>query len=608
MDFALFEDTLNPDTKNSFLFTKPVITIELFAENWNTVTEQLLSLQQQGYYLAGYIAYDAATSFFSPDAMDIAHLQNNPLASFTAYKEMEQFCSCDLVEILAKHNINLVTGQLTPKIFNFFEFEYDFEEYQQRYKKVQEALKRGDSYQINLTLNTTLTSTIKEPFTLYYHLSRNHPVQYATFLPGATTQVISISPELFFRKNKNTLQVRPMKGTLPRGKTEAEDQINSKWLQTDAKNLAENLIIVDLLRNDLAKFSIPGSIKATKLFQIEKYASLFQMTSEIESSIAADLPFTTIIEGLFPCGSITGAPKRRTMELINQIESRDRGVYCGAIGFVTPQNDMTFNVAIRTLCKSGENEVYRLGVGGGLTVNSKPQDEWDEIKTKLDFVYRLYQPDFALVESLKIVAGTPLNLELHLERLNNSASRLGFKINRNLILQRIMQYLDSHPELSNEVKQEFKLRIETDFDHNILIGHSKIFPANKKPVLAVLSKPIDTSHLLFRHKTTSLLTRGLYDNLYREDKPENIDELIFVNHNGIITESRYFNYILQHEDKFYTSPLSEGLLPGIYRKNLIDGNRLIESAITPEMLVTAQKHYLCNDVRGLVECIYAGKI
>ncbi len=609
MDFAIFEDTLNSQLETSYFFSEPVQEVIIYpGDDLESAFTELTRLQKNGYFLAGYIAYDYI--FYANLKLANLSLDEptcNPLIHFTAFRKMVQFPSSDLEHIINKYDpVILKCLDYRQQLFKLFELEDDYLEYCKKFAQVQEELKKGNSYQVNLTLNAQLEKTVNGNYLqLYYNLTRSQKVAYAAYLPCTTQTVISVSPELFFKKMGDKLIVRPMKGTSPRGNDAYQDKVNSEWLANDSKNLAENLIIVDLMRNDLAKLAMPGSVIANKLFTVEKYASLFQMTSELCARVNPEINFTQILNSLFPCGSITGAPKLKTMEIIDQIETSKRGIYTGAIGFILPNNDMAFNVAIRTLVTTKKSNHLRIGVGGGITINSSPMEEWAEIKTKLKFVTQYYKPDFNLVDSMLIKEGKIQNLAMHLNRLTSSSERLGFDFSSSYAKSQLLQYIDIN-KLGNETSKSFKLRIELAYTGEILIEHTELPASNAILNIAVLAENINTSSPLFRHKTTSKLTRGLYDELYRHYKPQHIDELIFINQHKVITESRYFNFIIRLNDQLHTSPATSGLLPGVYRHNLLSKGIVSEKELTLDMLKAANEFYLCNDVRGLIKCNYLG--
>lgn len=593
MKFAVFENTL---TRNgiSSLFIQPVA--EIVSYTHAELAEAFQEISQHnanGYYAIGYFAYDLA----------VTQVSQQPLLHFVIYKQLIQCHYTELLDTLQQHDIVLNNNSCT---IPFIESEINFAQYHEMFQDVTENLIQGNSYQINLTQRLNLELAGCDLFALYYQLSRHNPVAYASYLPFSSQTIISISPELFFHKKGSHITVKPMKGTAPRHNDNIVNENAKTILATDEKNRAENLIIVDLLRNDLAKFAVTGSVVVDKLFAIEEYATILQMTSQISAQIESTTPLQTIIEALFPCGSITGAPKKKTIELIDAIEHSPRGVYTGAIGYILPSNDILFNVAIRTITQRNNERFAKIGVGGGVTINSTAQDEWQEIKTKLRFVSQFYRPDFNLVESLLIKVGKVHNLEPHLARLQNAADKLLFNCDITSIKQQIECLFNDHPELTTS--NSFKLRIELQQNGKYLLEYAPIQASSKKLNIMLLNQPLDTSHPLFGYKTTAATVRGLYTDLNSQYKPTQIDELIFINHQQQITEGRFYNLIIQVNGQLITPPLTCGLLGGVFREQLIANASLTEQIIDRELFARAEKIYLCNDVRGLIECNYCGEI
>lgn len=591
MTIALFENCLHTSQKSeNYLFTESIQTIIAYNQlELITALKNVSKYQQLGFYLAGYIAYDAI--YYLDNKLN--HLADitakQPLLHFEVFKTCTQFDSTEFATIF-----NTTDDQLN---IDFMALHDDYANYQHKFNQVQHNLQHGNSYQINLTSQVQINTSNIDIISLYQQLTRSHPVAYAAFLDFAPITIASISPELFFKKQADKITVKPMKGTYPRGKTSIEDEINRNTLATDNKNLAENLIIVDLLRNDLAKIAQTGTVKAQKLFVIEEYNSVFQMTSTIDAQIKIETSFEQIIRNLFPCGSITGAPKLKTMELIHEIEQNPRGIYTGAIGYILPNNDMQFNVAIRTLSKHMNDDMLKIGVGGGITVNSTSLDEWQEIYTKLQFVRKFYTPNFKLIESLLFSNGKFNNLHEHLQRLAHSSQKLLFACDIALISKRL-------DELSMQLDTalHYKVRIEIDYLGTCAVDFARITPNPKELKVAISDQMIDTTHELFKHKTTSSLVRGLYEQLYQDHKPDNIDELLFINHAGFITESRFYNIIIVINLQWITPPVNDGLLAGVYRQQLIQRGKLTERQITKQDILTADAIYICNDVRGLISC------
>jgi para-aminobenzoate synthetase/4-amino-4-deoxychorismate lyase len=296
---------------------------------------------------------------------------------------------------------------------------------------VKDYIAAGDVYQINLTQKFFFDFE-GDPAALYAALRRKQRVAYGGLIGAPELSVLSLSPELFLRREGQHMSTRPMKGTAPRGRTPREDARLKTWLAMDEKQRAENLMIVDLLRNDLGRVSRIGSVEVTDLFTVETYRSVHQMTSGISSELRSDMGLTDMLRALFPCGSVTGAPKVRAMEIIRELEGGPRGVYCGAIGHIAPSGDCQFNVAIRTVVLDGANG--EMGIGGGIVADSKEESEYEECLLKAHFLTKVDAP-FELIETLRYETGKGYHLlERHLARLQASAQHFGYPFSREAVL------------------------------------------------------------------------------------------------------------------------------------------------------------------------------
>ncbi|MCH9690261.1 MAG: aminodeoxychorismate synthase component I [Gammaproteobacteria bacterium] len=341
---------------------------------------RLDSLRRDGYYLAGCLSYEAGYVL-----RGLPHLlmsPNFPLLHFFAFKAPEKRSAAEINAFLGQENARPqdVALNITAS------------DYATAFSRVKQHIVAGDTYQVNLTAKYTF-NVKGSSLGLYNSLRARQKVAYSAWFKMPEYEILSLSPELFFSKIKHKIYTKPMKGTMPRASDLTQDKANQHFLLTDLKSRAENTMIVDLLRNDLSAISKPGSVHVQKLLEVESYETVHQMTSSIESEVAVDLSFSAIINALFPCGSITGAPKRRTMEIIHEMEPAPRGIYTGAMGYITPQNDMCFNVPIRTvLCRGSQGE---LGVGGGIVHDSTLQSEFEELKLKAQFLTRLSACDLA---------------------------------------------------------------------------------------------------------------------------------------------------------------------------------------------------------------------
>ncbi|AJC48931.1 bifunctional anthranilate synthase component I family protein/class IV aminotransferase [Allofrancisella guangzhouensis] len=574
-EYALFEDSLTKEL--SYCFTEPVK--ELIATNETSLLEafkEMLELQKQGLYLTGFVSYEA--SYYLNRTL--AHLRSDNegiLLHFVAFKKLDN----NIPTKESNKSIDLLIDNLS------------FDDYQKGFVKVQDALQNGESYQINYTKRIRGTTSLTG-LELYTLLKKQQPVRYGTYLPFRGIEIISISPELFFKKQATKLIVRPMKGTAKLTGNINEDEKAYNQLRRCPKNRAENLIIVDLLRNDLSGIAKTHTVKVDEAFTIEKYNKLLQLTSEISAQVSQEISLKEILDSLFPCGSITGAPKKRTIELIKNIEKGNRGVYTGAIGYILPNNDMCFNVAIRTIQKKGQN--LQIGVGGGVTIYSECFSEWQEMATKINFIKQIYKPDFSLVESMYFYNGFR-NLELHLQRLQNTAERLFF----NFCIDNVAKSLNEYSK-KLETGKEYKVRLEYFYDQNFSIEHTEINNSNIIPIkLKICPEKIDSKNKLFNYKTTHLSTRGFYTAMYEKYVGNYSNtEIVFLNEFNNITETRFHNIIIEINSKKYTPKLSDGVLAGIARKTLISKKEIEVKSISLEEIKLVDKIYLINSVRGLI--------
>jgi para-aminobenzoate synthetase / 4-amino-4-deoxychorismate lyase len=378
-----------------------------------------------------------------------------------------------------------------------------------------------------------------------------------------------LSPELFFERRADRVVTKPMKGTVRRGRWSGEDEGLASWLRTSAKDRAENVMIVDLLRNDLGKVSVPGSVQVSSLFEIERFETVWQMTSTVESTLKNGISFGDLMTALFPCGSITGAPKIRTMQIIRELERFPRGAYTGTIGLLKPGADCVFNVAIRTVVIDTESERATFGVGGGVTIDSTAEREYEECLVKSRF---LNSPavEFQLFESMLLEDGTYFLFAEHLERLRNSANYFGF----NYPEQEIVTALQSVAAVS-----PIKVRLTLWKDGRIETQVSELKPIEDRQV-RLATKPVDSSDRFLFHKTT----------LREFDS-----DVVFWNERGEVTESGIANIVVPIEGQLYTPPISSGLLAGTFRNHLLAEGKIAERVITVEDL--PDEFFLINSVR-----------
>ncbi|MFZ9035470.1 MAG: aminodeoxychorismate synthase component I [Francisellaceae bacterium] len=581
--FALLENTLDSKACDCYYFDMPVC--ELIANDAASLQKclgRIPQLQQQELYLVGYISYEAAY-YLNPV---LFHLQSpsdpKPLLHFTAFKNMKKYSTYkqESIPMADSGAISLMYDRL------------DKTQYQRDFDYILTRLGAGDSYQVNFTKRIALKSTLNSQ-TLYQQIKKRQAVRFSAYLPFLPKQILSFSPELFFKKQDDRITVKPMKGTSARFSDPQKDHDSYEFLKHDGKNRAENLIIIDLLRNDLAKICDSGSVEVSKPFQIEAYQSVYQMISTIEGRLDQNIELKTLLENLFPCGSITGAPKRRTIEIIHELEP-PRGVYTGSIGYILPNNDMCFSVAIRTI--EIENNRLQFGVGGGFTIQSNQQEEWQEMRDKLHFIHQNYRPQFHLIESLYAQYHHIEHLPDYMARLNKTADSLCWSIEISGIQKALTDYALTLPD-----DNAYKVRIEISHDGSHLIEHSKIIKIDpSRPVeLFICPEPIDSTNPLFQHKTDDDSTRGFYTAMHEKylgNRPHS--ELIFINELGHITESRFHNILVIIEGQCYTPPVEDGLLPGIARQLEIKQDQACEKSLTVTDLKSAESIYLINSIRG----------
>ena len=530
--------------------------------------DELEAYQNEGYYAVGYVSYEAAPAFETKFQVIDGPLMSEYLLYFTVH------------ETVQTEPIPLTYDPITlPKSWQELT---SAEEYKAAIEHIHHHIRQGDTYQVNYTVQLQQNLTA-DPFAIYNRLVVEQNAHYNAFIQHDDVSIISISPELFFKKDGDKLTTRPMKGTTNRGLTTETDLAQARWLAQDQKNRSENMMIVDLLRNDMNRISKIGSEDVKSLCQVEQYSTVWQMTSTIETQLLPNSRLSDVFQALFPCGSITGAPKIATMEIIKKVEKQPRGVYCGAIGILVPQGPSIFNVAIRTLQMEGTKAIY--GVGGGITWDSNWEAEYEETKQKAAVLYR-QNPKFDLISTGRIHQGKLLFLEEHIKRLQESSRYFDYPFNAEKAHNQataLCQSLDLDTDY--RLKMSLKKDGELKFEHSQLTNLSDDFCQAR---LVEQRHPLDSPYTFFK---TS----------YRPHLSIELHEQIYYNHEGQLLETSIGNIVLKIEDQLYTPPVHLGLLNGIYRQSLIAENKLKEKVLTVKDLKQAQAIYGCNAVRGLYE-------
>jgi para-aminobenzoate synthetase/4-amino-4-deoxychorismate lyase len=473
------------------------------------------------------------------------------------------------------------TSEWTPQVTR--------NEYAKNIARIRDLIAQGDTYQVNYTfpLHAHLHG---DSFAGFEQLGRAQGAGYSVWLDLGRFHILSLSPELFFERHGSQIITRPMKGTLPRGRFLAEDEAQAAALKNSAKNRAENVMIVDMLRNDLAKVAIPGTVQTTQLFDVEKYRTVFQMTSTVEARLRPDTRLPDIFSALFPCASITGAPKVRTMEIIRELEPHPRGFYTGAIGFLQPNGDALFNVAIRTITLDTQTGAASCHVGGGITWDSTHEDEYQECLNKAAF---LTAPPltFDLLESILLDNGKYFLLEGHLKRFKESATYFAFPWPEDEVLTELETVRQSHSAGS------WKVRLLLNLQGRLHI-EAHPAPASTPVRIGLGISPIDSRNRMLFHKTTH---RGLYENA-QALRPD-CDDVLLWNERGELTESTRANLVVELGGHRYTPPLDCGLLPGVFRSELLKTGQITERVLTKDDLPRAQAVYLINSVRKWIQAV-----
>jgi para-aminobenzoate synthetase/4-amino-4-deoxychorismate lyase len=579
--------TARPDEENrwSYLFTDPLEILATSDKNEiPRIFESIQNAIQSGYYAAGFVSYEAGYHF-EPAAMRfLGALERGslPLLWFGIYRDPIRWDETAAGSVPAS-----APGEDSPPDAEEISVSLSPAQYAERIQQIRQYIEAGDFYQANFTMMLRQVCRLGAA-DLFEKMMANQPVPFGALIHTGETHILSASPELFFHKTGSRILVRPMKGTARRGRNREEDRRNAAWLAADDKNRAENVMIVDLLRNDLGRICATGTIEVTSLFAVERYPDLLQMTSTVQGELKPQTSFYEIFRSLFPCGSITGAPKVRTMQVIRVLEAEPRGIACGAIGVFSPSGDAVFSVAIRTLTLRGGE--WRMRVGSGVTYDSDPETEYAECLLKARFLTRSPRP-FELIETMAW-AGDFFLLDLHLDRLEASADYFGFRFDR----ERLRQQL-------NNVAQTFEPGLR--YRVRLLLAQSGAASLSSQPIPAI-SKPAslllstqrtDSSDPLFLHKTTR---RPLYDRVLADARARGFDDALFLNERGEVTECANHNVMIARDGKLVTPPVECGLLPGVYRRYMLAAHPEIQQAVlTLDDILSADRILVFNSVRGL---------
>lgn len=602
----VFLDTSRVSEENrcSYLFINPIKW--LACENRMQVDafyDQAIEFCRKGYYLAGWFNYEFGY-IHEPRLLKLSESVNGPFAVLGIFESPVVFDHGDDNSLL----INELTGDLTvlEQVHSLqnLHANIDNKEYLDAIAKIKEYLVAGDTYQVNYTFKLHFDFN-GSAASFYQSLRRNQSVSYGAWIRCNGYDIMSFSPELFFRTDREKVTVRPMKGTMARGKTIFEDMPRQNALREDLKNLSENVMIVDLLRNDVGHLlhrEGGGVVQPRSLFDVEAYETVLQMTSTIDGIRykSQDPDIKEIFNTLFPCGSVTGAPKIRTMEIINELEKDSRGVYCGAIGFFN-RGEAVFNVPIRTaVLGEGKGE---MGVGSGIVFDSDPKAEWEECILKGKFLTHP-RTSFQLIETLLWQPDTGYwLLQEHMDRLVSSAAYFSYHCDQ----QRIIDLLEKKSRTFNTLTR-VRMLLERDGTVSITAaGLEAGLPKNTKaadqeslPLVCFSDKKTDPENVHLYHKTSD---RDLYTAEREDALAKGFHEVLFVNMKGEVTEGSITNIFVQKGDRLCTPPVRSGLLAGTFRRYLLEKGEVFEQVLHKDDILAAENVYVGNSVRGLVKVL-----
>jgi len=530
-----------------------------------------------GKHAAGFVAYEAASGL-NPE-LPVAEQGELPLVWFGIFADRQE------------NNSSSIPAETEECQLSAPELSIDESEYLDSIDSIHEAIARGETYQVNFTTRQRFRIS-GEPFALYRRICRNQQAPFCGWLDIGSHRILSASPELFFALNDNLLTMKPMKGTAPRRPRADDDRIQRELLAASGKDRAENMMIVDLVRNDLSRIAETGSVQVPELFHVTTYPTVHQMTSTVTARLLPETSLTDIFRALFPCGSVTGAPKRRTMEIISKLEHEPRGVYCGAIGYVSPGREAVFSVAIRTVVVNPATGDAQIGIGSGITWDSKGDDELRECLSKSTFLGRDSE-EFSLIESIRFDRQGYLLLERHLERLAASAEYFGFTLDRDELRSRL-------ETLAQGLKGLHKVRILLAADGGITLESQPLEKAKAGTApaqIAIAAERINSADPFQYHKTTR---RALYDRQLKAH-PDCYD-VLFLNERDELSEGCFNTIVISLKGELLTPALDCGLLPGVLRKELLEVGAVREAVLTLEDLRAADTIWMVNSVRGWREC------
>lgn len=574
--FVLLDDARAKGASPSRLYVSPVRTLAAkTAEELEGLLSELRDAQSDSLHAAGFITYEAGFALEAKLSEKLGFREiPTPLAWLALFEGYEEI-DAKTVPSLLPDPAGSWLGALTPEVARA--------DYDAAFGAVEDYIAAGDIYQANLTFRAS-AGYAGHPLALYAAIRPRAAAGYGGVVWTGEHWLLSFSPELFFALKDGRITTKPMKGTAARHADPETDASIAEGMRADPKQRAENLMIVDLLRNDLSRVAEPGSVEVPELFTVESYPTVHTMTSTVTARLPEGAGAVELIRAIFPCGSITGAPKIRAMEIIDEIETAPRGIYCGSIGRIDANGDAAFNVAIRTLFLNKTTKRVSVGLGSGVVADSEGAAEWAECLAKGEFV-RVQRPDFDLIETMRFMPDSGITrLELHLDRMKESARALDFAFDRHEARNRLHA-------ATFHLAEPAKLRLLASRGGALAIEIRPLPEMNGPLTVALTPLSVDSQDFRLVHKTTD---RAFYDEARRSS---GADEVLFTDAEGFLTEGSLSAIFVRRDGKLVTPPLARGLLPSVLRRELIESGEAVEADLRPDDL--GDEFLLGNSVRGL---------
>lgn len=598
--FALLDDARATQEARSRLYSGHAGTLTCEdAAGWPRLVAALSQALQSGLHAVPLLSYELGAHLEGLPARPL----DGPLAQVLLFTRCERMTGEQVASWLATRSMDLAPAGVAGITANVDEARFT-----EAIGRIRDYIAAGDTYQVNYTWRLRFEA-FGSLLALYTRLRARQPVPYGALvtLPGGGA-VLSFSPELFVRHEAGMLVARPMKGTAPASGDADVDAARAASLAQDSKNRAENLMIVDLLRNDLGRVAQTGSVETPALFEVQRYGAVLQMTSTVQARLRADAGLEEIFKALYPCGSITGAPKRRTMEIIHELEPDARGIYTGAIGWFDPAppgrafGDFCLSVPIRTLALGPSIDGARrgeLGVGAGIVYDSDAQSEYAECQLKAGFLTGLPN-EFEIFETIRASREHGCrHLEQHLDRMEASCAWFGFAFDRGAAH---IALLEASLALPSDALH--RLRLAVSHSGALTLTSGELTPLHEPVTLLLAQEPTHSGDVFLRHKTS---IRSRYDAAWKAAEAQGAFDMLFFNERGELTEGGRSSVFLRFGEEWLTPPLSCGVLPGVMRGVLLSAPawRAREAVITRAMLEQADDIVVCNALRGPLRAVLA---